>query len=133
MLISIILTDLGRAIAFMLMLDFNAIANGVGPLGNKFDGPALSKVLGDLERELAEGPKGGFFMGGRPGRADIILEFPMAMIKQRKWVDLEKEFPELDRWLTRCYERPAWKRCIQKGNGYDLACFPQREHLQASL
>ncbi|ESZ91521.1 hypothetical protein SBOR_8092 [Sclerotinia borealis F-4128] len=132
-LLSIILTDLGRATGMMLMLDFNAVANGVGLMGKRFDGPALRNVLGDLERELKEGPEGGFFMGKNLGRADIMLEFPMAMVKQRNWVDLEKEFPALNAWLEKCYERPAWKRCIEKGNGYDLTTFPQKEHLQAHL
>ncbi|TGO54799.1 hypothetical protein BOTNAR_0259g00130 [Botryotinia narcissicola] len=133
MLISITLTDLGRATNIMLMLDFNAIAIGAGPMGKRFDGPALRKVLGDLEKELKEGPEGGFFMGKNPGRADIMLEFPMALIKQRDCVDLEKEFPALDEWFKRCYERPAWKRSIEKGNGYDFTTFPQRAHLQAHL
>ncbi|RAL59620.1 hypothetical protein DID88_006479 [Monilinia fructigena] len=129
-LTSINLTSLGQTINFMLMLDFNAIANGVGAMGKRFDGPAMRKVLGDLERELKEGPEGGFFLGQHPGRADIMLEFPVALIRQRKWVDLEKEFPALNAWLDKCYERPAWKRSIEKGNGYDLSTFPQLEHLQ---
>ncbi|KAF7947997.1 hypothetical protein EAE96_009065 [Botrytis aclada] len=133
MLISIALTDLGASTFTMLMLDFNAIANGAGPMGTFCDGPALRKTLGNLEKELKEGPEGGFFMGKNPGRADIMLEFPMALIKQRGWVNLEKEFPALDEWLKRCYERPAWKRCIEKGNGYDLTSFPQKAHLQAQL
>lgn len=117
----------------MLMLDFNAISNGAGPMGKRFDGPALRQVLGDLERELKEGPPGGLLMGSHLGRADIMLEFPMAMVKQRKWVDLEREFPALDAWQKRYYERPAWKKSIEKGNGYDLTTFPQKEHLQAHL
>ncbi|KAI9641761.1 hypothetical protein NHQ30_009618 [Ciborinia camelliae] len=130
---SITLTSLNVATTVMLMLDFNALGNGAGPMGKRFDGPAIRKVLGDLEKELKEGPEGGFLMGKNPGRADIMLEFPMALIKQRKWVDLEKEFPALNAWLEKCYERPAWKRSIEKGNGYDLTAWPQMEHLQSHL
>ncbi|ATZ56031.1 Bcgst20 [Botrytis cinerea B05.10] len=133
MLLSVIMTELGQLTYAMLMLDFNFIANGAGPMGKLLDGPALRKVLGVLEKELKEGPEGGFFMGKNPGRADIMLEFPMTLIKQRGWVDIEKEFPALGEWLTRCYERPAWKRSIEKGNGYDLTTFPQKAHLQAQL
>ncbi|KUJ15056.1 uncharacterized protein LY89DRAFT_686614 [Mollisia scopiformis] len=132
MLCSYIQTTLQRTSTFMLMLDFGLVRNGapeMGPAGKRFDGPAMRDALKDLERELKEGPEGGFLMGRFPGRADIILEFPMSMIKQRNWVDLKNEFPALDAWLGRVYERPAWKRGIEKGNGYDLTVFPQRPHL----
>jgi glutathione S-transferase len=109
----------------LLYLDFNAIKKGDGPGGKRFDGPELRSILGDLERELNEGPPGGFFMGKEPGRADIMLEFPMSMIKHRNWVDLKSEFPELDKWLERVYSREAWKRGLEKGNGYDLSVFPR--------
>lgn len=128
-LLSLNTTNLGRLTNLMLMLDFNGIGIGAGEWGKRFDGPALKKVLGDLERELRSGPDGGFFMGAQPGRADIMLEFPMAMLSQRRWVDLKSEFPELNAWLERCYAREAWKRSLEKGNGYDLTTFPQLPHL----
>jgi glutathione S-transferase len=109
----------------MLMLDFGGIRNGKGQFGGRFDGPELRAQLADIERELREGPKGGFFMGEHPGRADIILEFPMSMVRHRNWVDIPKEFPKLDEWLQRCYDRPAFKRSLEKGNGYDLSVFPK--------
>lgn len=90
------------------------------------DGPELRQALGHLERELKEGPPGGYFMGREPGRADILLEFPISYVKHRYWwADLEKEFPALHEWLMRVYERPAWKRSLEKGNGYDLSVFPR--------
>jgi hypothetical protein len=49
---SINLTNLSRAMFFMLTLDFAMIKNEEG---KRFDGQELS-VLGDLERELREGP-----------------------------------------------------------------------------
>lgn len=64
-------------------------------------------------------------MGDTPGRADILLEFPMSMIKQRDYVDLAKEFPGLSAWLERVENRPAWKAAMQKGNGYNLNSFPK--------
>ena len=128
-LLSFALSSVGRLTTTMLMLDFNALANGVGPMGKNFDGPALRKALGHLERELKEGPEGGYFMGQHPGRADILLEFPMAMISQRGWVDLKLEFPALAEWLERCYSRAAWKMAAKKGHGYDLTTFAKRTHL----
>lgn len=111
------------------MLDFGLIKNGEGPFGKRFDGPELRAQLVDLERELTEGPKGGFFMGEHPGRADIMLEYPVSTVKHRMWADLPKEFPKLDEWLQRCYDRPAFKRSLEKGNGYDLSVFPKTARL----
>lgn len=118
MLTSVILTDLSKAMGVMLMLDSKEIFNGES---DEWDGPNLRAVLGDLERELVNATAGGYFMGEQPGRADIMFEFPMAMIKQRGWVDLESDFPVLNQWLGRCYAREAWKRGLGKGNGYDLS------------
>jgi glutathione S-transferase len=125
MLLSIAQTDLGKATTNMLMLDFGMIRNGTGPGGKRYDGPAIRAVLKHLERELEDGPEGGYFMGERPGRADVMLEFPMAMTRQRGYVDLAAEFPALERWLERCYRREAWKKGLEKGNGYDLMSFPR--------
>lgn len=118
MLTSIILTDFSKAMGVMLMFDCKEVVNGES---DEWDGPNLRSTLGDLEREMRNGPEGGYFMGERPGRADILLEFPMAMVKQREWVDLESDFPILNQWLERCYGRDAWRRGLEKGNGYDLS------------
>lgn len=124
-LVSLSTTTLNRATGFMLFLDFGMIKNGDGPAGGRMFGPELRQALGHLERELKDGPEGGFFMGKEPGRADIILEYPISSCKHRPWwVDLEKEFPLLDAWLQRCYDRPAFKRSLEKGNGYDMSVFP---------
>ncbi|KAE8448691.1 hypothetical protein EG329_008906 [Mollisiaceae sp. DMI_Dod_QoI] len=130
---SICSTSLGRATSSMMMLDFGLIRNGdearLGERAKRFDGPELRSVLGDLERELKEGPKGGYFMGEHPGRADILLEFPLTSVRHRKYVDLKREFPALDAWLDRVYSREAWKSGIEKGNGYDMSVFPQRPRI----
>lgn len=119
------LTNMSRVNGYMLMMDFGALKPGEGPFGERMYGPELRAQLGDLERELSEGPKGGFFMGEHPGRADIMLEYPISMAKHRNWVDLKKEFPGLDEWLQRVYDRPSFKRSLEKGNGYDLSVFPK--------
>lgn len=117
----------------MMMFDYGVISPS-NERGKALDGPALAKVLGDFERELKTGPKGGFFMGEKPGRADVMLEFPMSFAKHRNWADFSK-FPELSAWLERVYARDAWKRGLQKQNeegnfgtgkhGYDLSVFPK--------
>lgn len=118
------MTNLGRVTGITLMLDFGGIKLGGGQFAKQYDGPQLRAELKELQRELEEGPKGGFFMGEHPGRADIMLEFPLTTIKHRGWADL-KEFPKLDEWLERVYARPAFKRSLEKGNGYDMNSFPK--------
>ena len=123
------LTNLNRINGYMLMMDVGALKPGKGPIGERMYGPELRAQLRDLERELSGGPKGGFFMGEHPGRADIMLEYPISMAKHRKWVDLKKEFAKLDEWLQRVYDRPAFKRSLEKGNGYDLSVLPKTSRL----
>ena len=121
MLTSMALTN--RTCGTLLYLDMGMIKTE-----GKYTAEAeLRGILANLERELKEGPEGGkaFFMGKEPGRADILLEYHMSSIKHRKWVDLPKEFPLLDAWLQRVYDRPAFKRSLEKGNGYDLSVFPK--------
>jgi len=128
MLVSMCLSTFARNTFFLLMLDFGVISNRDS---NMMDGPELRGFLKELERELKEGPGGGFFMGKEPGRADILMEFPMTSITQRKSVDLENEFPELWAWLQRVYARPAWKSGLEKAFGgvYDLTVFPKKARL----
>ncbi|KAH7383146.1 hypothetical protein BKA64DRAFT_736027 [Cadophora sp. MPI-SDFR-AT-0126] len=130
-LVSFVSTSVSKATTILLFLDFGVLRNGSGPGGKQFDGPELRSVLKDLTRELKDGPRGGFFMGKEPGRADIMLEFSMSSIKHRQSVDLANEFPELDAWLQRVYERPAWKRALWKAfdGVYDIAVFPKGPHL----
>lgn len=120
---SVISTGLGRATGFALYMDFGLLKPGDGPLGGRVAGKSAWGVLGDLERELKEGPKGGYFAGEHPGRADILAEFPLSMVKQRNWISMKEEFPVLDAWLERVYARDAFKRGLEKGNGYNLTTF----------
>ncbi|KAG9248251.1 hypothetical protein BJ878DRAFT_413168 [Calycina marina] len=113
---------LGRNCAEIMMVEFGYIK---GAKVNPLDAQALRKTLEHLERELKERPAGEWFMGARPGRADVMLEFYVSMLKQRQYLDLRKEFPGLDAWLGRIESRPAWKAAMEKGNGYDLNTFPK--------
>ncbi|RDW68082.1 hypothetical protein BP6252_09478 [Coleophoma cylindrospora] len=120
-LCSLIATSLSRANYCVLMLDFGIIKNGTKDI---MDIPGLHATLTHFERELKEGG-GKWFMGDRPGRPDFLAEFALTTAKARKWVDYEKDFPALNAWLTMVYERPAWKRAMEKGNGYDMGVFPR--------
>lgn len=79
--------------------------------------PEFKKALTFMEAELGGDD---WFNGNEPGRSDIMLSFPFEQIVQKDWVDVKKEYPKLDAWRNRILERPAWKRGIEKGNGFDL-------------
>ena len=85
---------------------------------NSFTGPEFQKMMTYLETTLGDAD---WFNGEELGRSDIMLSFPLDTAAQRGWIDLEKDYPKLALWRKRILERPAWKRGIEKGNGYDLA------------
>jgi len=80
----------------------------------------FKKSMTFLEDELGDNE---WFNGKEFGRADIMFTFPIDYIYMRKWMDLEKDHPRIAAWRRRVWERPAWKRGLEKGNGYDLALF----------
>lgn len=85
-----------------------------------FTSAEFKKDLTYLESELGDNK---WFNGKELGRADVMLHFPLDNVYARKWVDLEKDYPKLAAWRRRIWERPAWKRGLEKGNGYDLGSF----------
>jgi glutathione S-transferase len=80
----------------------------------------FKKSMTLLEGELGDNE---WFNGKEFGRADIMLSYPIDEIYMRKWADLEKDHPKISAWRQRVWERPAWKRGLEKGNGYDLTVF----------
>jgi glutathione S-transferase len=84
---------------------------------NFFTHPEFVKTMSYLEAQLGENM---WFNGKELGRSDVMLSWPLDMIAHRKWVDLEKDYPLLAAWRLRIQERPAWKKGLERGNGYDL-------------
>jgi glutathione S-transferase len=80
----------------------------------------FKKSMTFLEDELGDNE---WFNGKEFGRADVMLNFPIDYIYMRKWMDLEKDYPRIAAWRRRVWDRPAWKRGLEKGNGYDLTLF----------
>ncbi|OAP60065.1 hypothetical protein AYL99_05067 [Fonsecaea erecta] len=81
-----------------------------------YSGPELDAFFKYLDDQLGDQD---YFMGTTPGRADFILSFPVDTCTAAGFIDIKK-YPKVEKWHARCRERPAWKRCIEKGNGYDL-------------
>lgn len=130
-----------------MLLEMNVLA--IGKYGRAMEGASFKKVLQELEGLLQESPEGGYFGGENLSRADILLEFPLSVstpsaqtrnrfrrqsktnecstqsATQRGRVNLAKDFPTLHAWQLKCYARPAWKKSLEKGNGYDLTIFPK--------
>lgn len=85
---------------------------------NFYTGPEFKKTMGYLVEQLGDEM---WFNSKEPGRSDFLLSWPLDMMAHRKWVNIEKEYPTLAAWRMRIQERPAWKRGLEKGNGYDLS------------
>lgn len=88
-----------------------------GGIQRAFTSAEFEKDLQYLEGELGDRE---WFNGKQLGRSDVMLSFPVDTIAQRGWVDLAKDYPKIDAWRKRIWSRQAWKRGLEKGNGYDL-------------
>ena len=83
---------------------------------NNFTMKELTADLSFLEKELGDRE---WFNGVELGRSDVMLSWPFDMIAQRGWVSFD-EYPKIHAWRERIQQRPAWRRALEKGNGYDL-------------
>jgi glutathione S-transferase len=117
---------LGPTTAIELLFDLAAkhtpwplsyITKGIrGQMQKNYTGPELKKAMVFLESELGDAE---WFNGKEFGRSDVMLSWPFDTAAQRKWINFEKDYPKLAAWRQRIQDRPAWKRGIEKGNGYD--------------
>ncbi|RGP74767.1 glutathione s-transferase 3 [Fusarium sporotrichioides] len=77
----------------------------------------VNNALHVVEMEL-EGRE--WIMGGNaPSRADMALKIALDMAVQPNLIEIHK-WPRVKTWLKRCEARPAWKRSLDKGIGYQL-------------
>ncbi|KAI1205110.1 uncharacterized protein F4807DRAFT_292273 [Annulohypoxylon truncatum] len=86
----------------------------------------LRKLFGYLDAQLAlpdgkgEGERMWFLGTEEPTRTDFSLMWYVDWAVQWGWIDMEK-YPRLKAFHERCTARPAWKRALEKGNGYNVA------------
>ncbi|KAM0194680.1 hypothetical protein ACHAPI_006976 [Fusarium lateritium] len=98
-------------------------------LNKAFLDPEVENQLHLMEMELENRD---WFMGGDvPSRADIALKVSTDLIFHPKLADVEK-WPRVKAWRERCEARPAWKRSIEKGDGYQLDWLARRRESQKS-
>lgn len=62
-----------------------------------------------------------YLMGGpEPTRADFMVAWFADWAVAGRLVDLPNKYPATQAWLARCLARPAYRRSLEKGNGYDM-------------
>ncbi|KAJ4007373.1 hypothetical protein NW752_007647 [Fusarium irregulare] len=76
----------------------------------------VDNALQVVENEL-EGRE--YLMGGDLSRADIAIKMGVDLAVHPNMVDLNK-YPRVKAWYERCEARPAWKRSLEVGIGYQL-------------
>ncbi|KAI0398955.1 glutathione S-transferase [Xylaria palmicola] len=63
----------------------------------------------------------GYFMSDEnPTRVDFVMMYFVQWVYYSKVVDIAP-YPNVKAWHDCCVARPAWKRAIEKGNGYKLS------------
>ncbi|KAI1110427.1 glutathione S-transferase [Nemania sp. NC0429] len=59
-----------------------------------------------------------FFMSdGNPTRVDFVMIYFVQTLYNNKVIDIAP-YANVKAWFERCFARPAWKRSIEKGNGF---------------
>jgi len=97
------------------------------PLMSVISKSAVVQISGELKRpyelmEAALSESTPWFAGKKLGMADFNMSWPMDLASQRGYFDGAK-YPKIKAWLDRVHARPAYKRALQKGGGYNLAAF----------
>ena len=118
-----IIPQLGKKLLF-LVLGFKMpffLRPFINYLGKTLNELAFDKEVQNsfhvLEAELEDRE---WFMGGdAPSRVDMTLKVATDLGVQPGLVDLSK-WPRVQAWYARCEARPAWKRALEKGGGYNM-------------
>ena len=112
--LELIMTIIENAMPFFIRPLFSVVHK---QLHKGYIGPELALYFQYLNDQLGDQD---YFLGTNPGRADFVMKWPMDLCIRNKFVDV-RAYPKLDKWYTRVNERPAWKRSLEKGNGYTFS------------
>lgn len=82
-------------------------------VGRGFVAPELARLLAFMEDELATRP---WFAGAGFSAADIQMSFPLEAAAARGGLD--ERYPNLQGFLARIRERPAWQRAAARGGEF---------------
>ena len=82
---------------------------------DNFVKPDLKRQLAFMEQELAARP---WFTGRAFTAADVMMSFPIEAAASRG--AMRKQFPNLNAFLERIHERPAYMRALERGGPYSL-------------
>lgn len=77
--------------------------------------PSTTNMIDFIESELG---KSEWFAGDKMTAADIMMSFPMEAAMSR--VDTGKPCPNIQNWLKKIHERPAYIRAVEKGGAQEI-------------
>ena len=81
-----------------------------GKIRDMYLTPSTTSMIDFIEAELGQSE---WFAGEKLTAADIMMSFPMEAAMSR--VELGKPYPNIENWLDRIHERPAYKIAVEKG------------------
>jgi len=96
----------------MLTLVANAMGSPQDHPTRGFVGARSARAYDLMERRLGETP---YFAGDALTAADIMMVFPLTTMRMFTPKDLSG-FPNIQRYLARIGERPAYRRAMEKGD-----------------
>ena len=95
------------------------IVNRLGILGRPARKPVramLHEHFAFLDRELASRE---WFAGDHLTAADMMMSFPLEAARSR--ANLDDRYPNVQAWLKKCHERPAYQAALARGGDYAYA------------
>ena len=96
----------------MLNLYVSRLGNAGAPLQPRIDSE-LANHLGFIDGSLRERP---WLLGSEFSGADVQMSFVGEAAR-----GLRRSYPDLDAWVRRFQQRPAYQRAIERGGPYSLA------------
>ena len=87
-----------------------------GKVKKTYLNPQITQQLGYMEGELKQNK---WFVGDGFTAADIQLSFPLEAASAQS--NLDGSYPQLQAFLKRIHDRPAYQKALERGGAYDFA------------